>query len=185
MTCSISKEDLFRFFSSREFFIFIFWLYLQHIEVPRSGIKPVPQQRPEPLRWQPRSLNLMHLKRAPLSRFLVFFFLTAAPAAHGSSQARGWIRAAAEAYTTATTTQNPSLICDLRRSLHQHWILNSLSEARDQTCILTETMQVFNPLSRNENSLLFFNSLVFLTQNLKFLLFLIHLKNTLLLFCIW
>ena len=63
----------------------------------------------------------------------------AAPVAYGSSQARGRIRAAAGAYTTATATPDPRYICDLRYSLQQCWILNPLSEARDQTCIFTET----------------------------------------------
>ena len=44
------------------------------------------------------------------------------------------------AYTTATATQDPSHTCDLHRSSQQHQILNPLSEARDQTGILTETM---------------------------------------------
>ena len=43
------------------------------------------------------------------------------------------------AYPTATATQNPSLICNLYHSSQQHWILNSLSEARDQTHILMDT----------------------------------------------
>ena len=44
------------------------------------------------------------------------------------------------AYTTATAAQDPSPICDLHHSSQQPWILNPLSEARDQTCILTDTM---------------------------------------------
>ena len=40
------------------------------------------------------------------------------------------------AYTTATATQDPSCICNLHCSSQQHWILNPLSEARDQTQIL-------------------------------------------------
>ena len=40
------------------------------------------------------------------------------------------------AYTTATATLDPSHICDLHRSSQQRWILNPLSEARDQTRIL-------------------------------------------------
>ena len=43
-----------------------------------------------------------------------------------------------QAYATARATQDPSHICDLRCSLWQCWIVNSLSEARDQTHILTE-----------------------------------------------
>ena len=44
------------------------------------------------------------------------------------------------AYTTATATWDPSCICDLCRSFHQHQILNPLSKARDQTHILTDFM---------------------------------------------
>ena len=31
------------------FFIFIFWLNSQRVEVPGPGVEPVPQQRPKPL----------------------------------------------------------------------------------------------------------------------------------------
>ena len=44
------------------------------------------------------------------------------------------------AYTTAIATPDLSRIYKLQRSLQQHWILNPLREARDQTYILTETM---------------------------------------------
>ena len=37
------------------------------------------------------------------------------------------------AYTTATATQDPSLVCDLHHSSWQHQILKPLSEARDWT----------------------------------------------------
>ena len=50
------------------------------------------------------------------------------------------------AYTTATATQDPSLVCttahttpELHHSSRQHWIPNTLSKARNQTCILTDT----------------------------------------------
>ena len=43
-------------------------------------------------------------------------------------------------YTTAIATPDLSHICNLCHSLRQHWILNPLSEARDQTHILTDTM---------------------------------------------
>ena len=46
------------------------------------------------------------------------------------------------AYTIATATQDLSYICDLRHSSGQQWILNSLSEARDGTCILRDTGKV-------------------------------------------
>ena len=38
-----------------------------------------------------------------------------------------------QAYARATAMWDPSLISDLHHSSHQRWILNSLSEARDQT----------------------------------------------------
>ena len=41
-----------------------------------------------------------------------------------------------QAYATTMTTPDLSRICDLHCSLWQFWILNPLSEARDQTCIL-------------------------------------------------
>ena len=37
------------------------------------------------------------------------------------------------AYATATATWDPSCICDLLHSSRQPWILNPLSEAREQT----------------------------------------------------
>jgi len=43
-------------------------------------------------------------------------------------------------------------VCDLRRSLQQHWILNPLSKARDPTGILMDTSWVLNPLSHKGNS---------------------------------
>ena len=62
----------------------------------------------------------------------------AAPVAYGRSQPGGQIGAAAVAYATATP--DPSHICDLCHSLQQRQIFNPLSEARDGTHILTETM---------------------------------------------
>ena len=44
------------------------------------------------------------------------------------------------AYATATAMWDLSHICDLMPQLRQHQILNPLSEARDQTHILTDTM---------------------------------------------
>ena len=46
------------------------------------------------------------------------------------------------AYTTATATLDPSHVCDLHRSSQQRWILNLLSEGRDQTHVLTDTIRV-------------------------------------------
>ena len=46
------------------------------------------------------------------------------------------------AYTTATATWDPSCICNLYHSSEQCQILNPLSEARDQTCILMDASQI-------------------------------------------
>ena len=43
------------------------------------------------------------------------------------------------AYTTATTTRDPSHVFDLHHSSQQWWIPNPLSKSRDQTCILMDT----------------------------------------------
>ena len=56
------------------------------------------------------------------------------------------------AYTTATATQDLSLICDLHPSSRQRQTLNPLREARDQSCNLMDTSQVLNLLSPNRNS---------------------------------
>ena len=58
------------------------------------------------------------------------------------------------AYTTATP--DPSRICNLHHSLHQHRILNPLSEARDWTLILMDTSWVLNLLMHNGNSCVLF-----------------------------
>ena len=65
--------------------------------------------------------------------FGLFFFclFRAAPTAHGGSQATGPIGAVATAYTTAMWDLSRS--CDLHHCSWQCWILNPLSEARDQT----------------------------------------------------
>ena len=42
-------------------------------------------------------------------------------------------------YTTAPAMPDPTCVCDLHHSSQQHWILNPLSKARDQTPILVDT----------------------------------------------
>ena len=63
----------------------------------------------------------------------------AAPVANGSFWARGQVRAAAKAYTTATATLDVSCLFHPHHSLQQLWILKPLSQARDGTPMLTET----------------------------------------------
>ena len=72
--------------------------------------------------------------------FLIFFRATSV--VYGSSQARGHIRAAAATYATATATRDLSHVCNLHHSSWQCHILNPLSEAKHQTCMLMDTTQV-------------------------------------------
>ena len=60
------------------------------------------------------------------------------------------------AYTTATATPDPSRVCDLHHSSWQCQIPNPLSEARDGTNILMDTIRVRQPLSHDGNSIFFF-----------------------------
>ena len=46
------------------------------------------------------------------------------------------------AYATATATGDLSYVCDLHHSSLQCQVLNPLSGARDQTCILMNTSRV-------------------------------------------
>ena len=48
-------------------------------------------------------------------------------------------------YAATTATLDPSSMCNLHCSLKQLQILNLLSEARDGTCFVTETMLGFQP----------------------------------------
>ena len=71
---------------------------------------------------------------------LIFFLFMVTPAAYGSSQAKVELELKLPAYTTATATLDPSHIFELYHSFRQRWILNPLSEARDRTLIITDTM---------------------------------------------
>ena len=76
----------------------------------------------------------------PDSTFFFFFLFRAIPAAYGSSQARGRIGVVA----AAIVMQDPSHVFDLYHSSWQHQILNPLREARFQTYILMDPIQVFH-----------------------------------------
>ena len=46
------------------------------------------------------------------------------------------------AFTTAEAKPDPSRLWDLHYSSWQGWILNPISKARDQTCILMDAIQI-------------------------------------------
>ena len=85
-----------------------------------------------------------------------FFFFRAALAAY-DPQTRGQIGA------TATATWDPSHICDLHHGSRQQQIPDSLSEARDQTCILMDTSLIHFHCTTTGTpcSLLLFSSVLF------------------------
>ena len=65
-------------------------------------------------------------------------------------------------YTTVTATPDPSSIWDLHHNLGQWLILNPLSEARDQTCVLTDTMPGSQPAEpQQELPELYFIGIIF------------------------
>ena len=63
--------------------------------------------------------------------YFYFLLFRATLVAYGGSQARGRVRATA--FATATTTQDPSCVCNLHHSSRQCQILNPPSKARNLT----------------------------------------------------
>ena len=49
------------FFLPSFLFFLSFWLHLQHVEVPGTGVQPMPQLQPVPQLWQSRILNALRL----------------------------------------------------------------------------------------------------------------------------
>ena len=77
--------------------------------------------------------------------FLFFFFnlFKAAPTAYGGSQARGWIRAeAAGLHHSHSNARSEPRLQPIYHSSRQRWILNPLSNTRDQICILKDASQI-------------------------------------------
>ena len=105
--------------------------------------------------WQPLIFWLSSWFCHSLTVFFFFFLFRATPAACGSPRLGVKLELQLLAYPTATATPDPSCIGDLCHSL-QRQILNSLREARDQTCILMGTSQFLNLLSHHGNSPLLF-----------------------------
>ena len=75
-----------------------------------------------------------------MSHFFFFLFRAALAAALAVPGLGVKLGLQLPAYTTATATWDLSCVCGLHHSLWQCWILNPLSEARDQTCTLMDTI---------------------------------------------
>ena len=78
------------------------------------------------------------------SFFLFFFFclFRVTPAAYGSSQARGWIRATAASLPAVIATSDLSCICNPHHSSRQCQILNPVNKARDLTQVLMHASRI-------------------------------------------
>ena len=77
--------------------------------------------------------------------FCFVFLFRAVAVAHGSSSLGLKSELQLLAYTTTTAMPDPSYIWDLPHSSWQPGILNVLSKARDQTCVLMDTDQIRFP----------------------------------------
>ena len=77
--------------------------------------------------------------------FLFFFFLGPLPQHMEVPSLGVQSELQLPVYTTATATWDPSHVCDPHHSSRPCWILNPLSEARDQTWSLMDTSQVCYP----------------------------------------
>jgi len=127
------------------YYFFFFWPHPQHMDVPWPGIKSKLQLRPRPQLqqcWILSSLGHSGNSDALFYLFYLFilflFFCFLGPFLRHMEVPRPGVDSELQlpAYTTATATPDPSRICHLHHSSWQCWILNPLSEARDQTCNL-------------------------------------------------
>ena len=101
------------------------------------------------------------------SLFLFLFLFRAIPEACGGSQARGRIGAAAARHNQSHDNVGPKHVCNLYHSSWQHWILNPLSKARNQTHILIDTSRVHYHWATMGTPGSFFNQVVSLLLNFK------------------
>ena len=95
--------------------------------------------------------------------FIYLLLFRATPVAYGGSQARGRIAATVVGLRHSHSNEGSELCLNLHHSSQQCWILNPLSETRDQTCILMNTSRVCNPLGHTRNSPVFLISTTYIS----------------------
>jgi len=88
--------------------------------------------------------SISHFKSRLILFFFFFFLVFLGPHPQHTEVPRLGVKSEPQlpTYITATASRDLSRICDLHHSSWQCWILNPLSEARDRTCILTDTSRV-------------------------------------------
>ena len=75
--------------------------------------------------------------------FFWSFYFRALPSAYGGSQARGRIEAVPPSlHHSHSNTRSVLHLPPTPRGSWQHWKLNPLSKARDQTCVLIDASQI-------------------------------------------
>ena len=88
---------------------------------------------------------------------LFFFFFRPHPRHMGVPRPGVQSERQLPAYTTAAATQDPSHICNLHHSSWQRQILNPLSRAWDQTCVLMDASRVYYQCTTGELPPFIFN----------------------------
>ena len=110
-----------------------------HIRTETTGFYPPEPQWELPIFLCSYSMIRQH---QDLVCFLSFFFL--GPHPWDMEVPRIGVQSELQplAYARATATQDLSRVWDLHHSSWQRWILNPLSKARDQTCVLMATSRI-------------------------------------------
>jgi len=118
------------FFSFFFFFFFFFFILFSHCTARGSGY---------PYMY---TLQLQFFSHLSFSFFISFTFL--GPHLQHTEVPRLGVQSELQllTYTTVTAMPDPNRICDLHHNSRWCQILNSLSEARDQTCILMDAGQI-------------------------------------------
>ena len=143
---------------------FFFWSWLWHVEVPSPGVTPAPHWCPDHCSDNIRSLT--HWSTRELQSYNFYICILGPHPWHMEVPRLGiYLELQLPAYVTATAMQNPSHACKLHHSSWQHWILNPVKEARDQTCILMDPSQVC--YWAKQKCLLSYNFLFYINKNGK------------------
>ena len=129
------------------------------LDLPQPFLLPSPTriQKGEDCRWYPGNFKcFFDLFIGFVCLLLLLLFFRASLRHMEVSRLGVELELQLPACTTARAIRDPSHVCDLHHSSWQCWTLNPRSEASNRTPIMTDTSQVYNLLSQNRTSLIFF-----------------------------